>query len=176
MIGFWILVICKNGYNKSDIDYQVYKKKIMSIASKYNCDFFETQEEGYKTYNLKIDNYSDIEISFKKKMSNNFLEDLFWIERFDVRYVINNKNKTKYNVSLFTDLVNEFSGKKIGYVSCKEFLEADESKYKVSAYGFTKNEDELIHKLEYLNFFEDWMIEYVLYSDDHEELYFWGRT
>ena len=94
---------------------------------------------------------------------------------------------TKYRVGDLITVVDERNDLGIkdfyGVNIKKEFMPTaanteglDESKYKVSAYGFTKNEDELIHKLEYLNFFEDWMIEYVLYSDDHEELYFWGRT
>lgn len=101
------------------------------------------------------------------------------IERFEVIY---SKELSSLNdagtldLETFTSIVNCISGKTLDLEFCRSFLDAPESDFSPQRYGLSKLERQLIFKMAFLNWLEDWSISYEITDDLTESLCFWGVT
>lgn len=122
-----------------------------------------------KEYAIEIDDGSIIEI---------WLQNWNHYEEFSIEYSteishMEDMNKT-VPVTFFVELINAVSGRQITEEYCNKFLNADEEDYSPQRYGFEKGVHALVYKFDFLNFFEDWAIEYELTNHYEERLSFWG--
>lgn len=185
--AFWILTIIFSltACNVQEVpldevydNIEWYEQQMHAITNNAGYKLKEEIDENidtscYKNWMVKIDDTSEIWIS----VDFSTYESEETAERFDVVYTIEeSKNpKESFELELFVDIVNVFSGKEIDAAFCEEFLQDPKQKY-------TLEEEELEYsalidgKFRFLNFFEDWAIEYSLDEEYNERLSFWGLT
>lgn len=167
---------------QSKKNFETYKKSLQEVADKYGVELTGTVE--FNTLN-RDDYYTYMDLSIiisddeklRIYIENSAIESPTGVESFYIEYTLQNPDSTnQFNVDLFVDLVNCISGRSISVEFCNEFLTAPESEYAAENYGYTKGDDKLIYKYYPLNFFEDWVIGYVLYKENTEKLTFGGLT
>ena len=152
-----------------------YKQEIESIAEAADYEmFYESFEAGEEFYMLElwtIENAEreiiEIYINFEQDEAGKV------VERVDVSYDINETED--FDFDLFVDVVNVFSGKKITEEICSELIEDPKDKYSWEQEDL-EYMDLLIGRQKFLNFFEDWSLEYTVDKEQTETLSFWGLT
>ncbi len=110
-------------------------------------------------------------------MVSNSAETSTGVESFDIEYTKENvKSYNEYNIKLFVELSNSISGRALTDDDVWEFINAAEDQYPVTKYGRGKASDELISKIRFEDFFENWCLFYTLRADNTETLTFSGLT
>lgn len=165
------LVGCTNDFSvdQSEKKLEVYRAVLQKIADEHEVVLTGIWEDliGYREYSISISDDEEIHI-------------YMWCYpntagSFRMEYILDNENyDNEFDVELFVDLVNGISGRTLSYEFCMDFLDAPESEYSVERYGYGKDDDEIISKMEHLNFFEDWTLYYTLYDTQTEYLTFGG--
>lgn len=140
---------------QSEKNFPVYESDLIEVANNYNFELIEVEDDSIeddelseKTFNITIDDDTEIEIWMKNDALSSSATGR---ESFSVDYVTH-KPKS-FDVSLFVDLVNCISGKEITEDFCNEFLKAPEEEYSAEDRGYEKPSEDVIAKEHPLNFF-----------------------
>lgn len=157
-------------------NFLLYNDKIEKLISKQNI----------KKHNMNSDNTN---MSFSIQIEKNFLIYIEienstnnhspGIERVTVNYRhehVAEQKSEEFNISLFVELVNCISGKEISVQECLDFLNASENEFSPEKYNLEKTKDQLVLKINYLDFFQNWLLKYEQNSCNEETLTFWGLT
>lgn len=98
-------------------------------------------------------------------------------ERVSVWYVVEHSEEfgKKFDLELFVNIVNVFSGEKITTDTCAELIEDPKGEYSWEQEDLEYS-SLLIGKQKFLNFFEDWSLIYRVDKEHTERLEFWGLT
>ena len=162
-------------------------KSISKQRSKENFkNYMDTLVQVMDRYSFKLDEestYKDMSFSFdgnvfEVSFNNNALDSQdSGSETFTIYYYIS--ENSDFNLDAFTESVNSVSGKKISKEYVEKFLSDPEIKHLPSRYNNLDSKEDsgvAIHKFDFLNFGEDWSLEYVLSTDGEEYLRMWGLT
>ncbi len=169
MVMLAILLVPLCGCKKAASLYD-YKSRLTDAAEEFKLELHEDEQ-----YNLKY-SISPLEGgTIIITLYNEDAKDVNAVSSFTVEYT-KNLNEDDFNVKLFVALVNSVSKKDISEGYCCEFINAPEDRFPSSRYNHIKQEGELTAKWQALNFFEDWMLKHMTYSDGHEMLSFGGMA
>ena len=160
-------------------NFVAYGEEVSNIADQYNMSVVPYIEDNYKpedpyiAYQISVSDQSSIIIEFSFDAVGNK-----GVESFTVNYKNENIGllRTQFNTELFIDIVNAFSGHDIKQDALSSFLDASEEQYSIEKFGWHKQDNELIHKVMMLDFFENRSIWYRLTDDNTEQLTFSGLT
>lgn len=168
-----IIAICLSGCStntqndKTEVDLENCEEQMIEIANKYG---YETSGHG-RGY-LYIYPGNDDKITSSVECNENG-KVTFGVEYES--YLVD--EESQINSEIFVELVNLLSEHTITQSYCDEFLNAPEEQYSASRYGYEKNNDEKIVKIDTLSFYEEeWGIYYTLYEDGKEVLYVYGNS
>ena len=171
LIMFLSLTGCKAKLlspQKSEENFKHYEKQLSEILEKYNLTFELEPFNGYpwaayKDCLIFLDKTSENSTKIMVSFSNTR-----GLEYFNVWYISYEEKTSNFNLTLFTEIVNTFSGMEISEDYCKQFLSDLEN----------KEEKSEIFEYDNFGFFEEWSLSYQ-FSPEYppcEELRFDGLT
>lgn len=153
----------------------IFEELIQDISYKYGYFTVSEKHQDMREINIVINIKENerIEIS----IWNDAETDKKGVERFCVDYIKEDSTKlNEFNLDFFLELIGCISKKTVTKNFCNDFLNAPESEYAASDYGYLNAAGDLIAKQHPINWGEDWVITYNLTADGTEILGFGGWT
>ena len=156
-----------------------YKTEVEQIVKSSGCDM-SYENTGIDADDIFAEEWI-IEINENERININFefdeTETDEVVERVSVWYVVEHSEEfgKKFDLELFVNIVNVFSGKKITTDTCAELIEDPKGEYSWEQEDLEYS-SLLIGKQKFLNFFEDWSLIYRVDKEHTERLEFWGLT
>lgn len=194
IITLLILSTCHTkhiSYKQSEQNFIKYEQEILLLADKYGLYVEKNPKDEYNYIYVdspKEDNIIDYSVKFKITLNDeeqiiayfsNWYEETqkkdFGSEHFCIEYTKKSIEK-QFDLELFIELANIFSGKKINIKLCNDLLSNEWSTEELHEFSYPK-----ASRHHFLDFWENWDIYYALYSEtgsspEKEVLSFGGLT
>lgn len=156
-----------------------YKTEVEQIVKSSGCDM-SYENTGIDADDIFAEEWI-IEINENERININFefdgTETDEVVECVSVWYVVEHSEEfgKKFDLELFANIVNVFSGEKITTDICAELIEDPKGEYSWEQEDLEYS-SLLIGKQKFLNFFEDWSLIYRVDKEHTERLEFGGLT